>query len=68
MRDCPSGDFYVVELNGLTLKKCDASQEKPKISDRAATDKGRAKSSRHDPPPKHSLPEWGSTKSEKKCS
>ncbi len=39
MRDCPSGDFYVMGLNGLSVKKREASQESPKSSDSPATNK-----------------------------
>ncbi len=33
MRDCPSNDFYMVEPNGLPVKKRDMSQERQKPKD-----------------------------------
>ncbi len=39
MRDFPSGDFYSVGPNGLTVKKREASQEKQKPRDTPETDK-----------------------------
>ncbi len=39
MRDCPSGDFYVVGPNGLLIKKRRSLQERSKTSDSPTTEK-----------------------------
>ncbi len=39
MRDCPSGDFYTVGPNGLSVKKREASQERQKPRDTPDADK-----------------------------
>ncbi len=61
MRDCPSADFYTMGPNGLPVKKRDASQEKQKPRETPDADKPRALGVTPPPPPRQTLPEWGSS-------
>ncbi len=55
--DSPSSVFYTVGPNGLPVKK----RERPRCGTAFKLSQGRAGSPRRDPPPRHPLPEWGST-------
>ncbi len=66
MRDCPSGDFYTVGPNSLPVKKREVpsrgrSPAIPQCRKAFKLSLGCAKSPGRDPPPRQTLPDWGST-------